>query len=258
MAAQFYFASTYGEASIETDDATVNEARKHFMGMVSCAAAYAAVTSLIYVKFVQHFGGAILKCMVYSCIVLLAGVSAACVYYDQPYLAIPFAVVAILIGVYFCCHASHLAFAGAVLEISARVISENPMTEVVAFLILFLQGGWALTFSIALVGLSNYMDHHGDTYDNYHYFSVWVGIILIYFWGQQVLRNIVICTTAGATAEWWFNRDGEVRTPTMDAFVRSCTSSLGAIAFGSFFVAIVQTVIYVVQKAKKSVGGFGL
>jgi len=251
VAAQFYFATTYGENSQNTDDAAVNEARKMFTGMVACAAGYAAVTALIYVKIIQHFGGGILKCMVWSCIVLFAGLSGACVAYDQPYFAIPFAVVAVLISLYFCCHGSHIAFAGAVLEISAKVINQNPLTEVIALGMVVLQAGWALTFSVALVGLSNYMEHHGDTYDVYHYFAVWVGIIFVYFWGQQVLRNIVICTTAGATAEWWFNRDGEVRTPTMDAFVRSTTSSLGAIAFGSFFVAIVQTLIYVLQKAKK-------
>jgi hypothetical protein len=66
----------------------------------------------------------------------------------------------------------------------------------------------------------------------------------------QVMKGIVVCTTAGTTAEWWFNRT-EVGSPTWSAFKRSCTTSLGAIAFGSFFVAIIQTICYVLDKAKK-------
>jgi hypothetical protein len=63
------------------------------------------------------------------------------------------------------------------------------------------------------------------------------------------MKGIVVCTTAGTTAEWWFNRT-EVGHPTWQAFKRSCTTSLGAIAFGSFFVAIIQTACYVLNQVK--------
>ena len=69
--------------------------------------------------------------------------------------------------------------------------------------------------------------------------SGYVLLVLALYWGIQVARNVVFCTTAGVVGAWWFvphQRRGVVAASTK----RSCTTALGSICFGSLIVAGVQ------------------
>jgi len=86
-----------------------------------------------------------------------------------------------------------------------------------------------------------------------YFFVVWCAILLAYYWGQQVLKNILAATAAGSTADWWVDRDGSAPPAAWMAFWRSLTTSLGAVAFGSFFVAPLQTTVCVTRNVKTCV-----
>lgn len=69
---------------------------------------------------------------------------------------------------------------------------------------------------------------------------VYIVLAASYFWTSQVCRNVVVVTTSGTGAEWWFGQG--LRGPTLTAFLRAITYDLAPIAFGSLFVVVVQSV----------------
>lgn len=257
------FCWTYGYDSTQDGTDEENSGRSTFQAIVAGAVVMSVLTAFVYIKILVTFGASIIKCLVFSCVGMLLMMAMVCVAMGLPNTAIPFGVVGGVAGIYFGLHMAHLDFAGACLEVACAVIKNHPTTEFIALATIGVQAAWSMVFSTALVGLQVYMLENKDaiTADNAsgymaYFFCVWIAIILTFYWGQQVVRNIVVCTTAGTTAEWWFNRE-EVGSPTWHAFWRSCTTNLGTIAFGSFLVAVIQTVCYVINKTKKYVDKAG-
>src|SRR5690606_36286790 len=60
-------------------------------------------------------------------------------------------------------------------------------------------------------------------------------------------------TCCGVVATWYFlfpnNRPSH---PVKDSWTRSVTTSLGSICFGSFLVAVIQTIKYIVQSMRSN------
>lgn len=75
-------------------------------------------------------------------------------------------------------------------------------------------------------------------------------LLLALFWGQQVVQNILTCTTAGVVATWWYRERSEGSVT--GSLYRSMTTSFGSICFGSLLVAILQT-LETVSELYKSV-----
>jgi len=247
---QLAFCWSYGYSAATVDDDNVSEGRGNYQQVIAVAVGVAVLSSFAFIKFMVYAGAGLIKCMLFSCVGIVLAMGFVCCALGQPELSIPFWVLGGGTGLYFICYRGHLEFAGACLEISSQIVAQNPATEFVALGMVLVQAAWSMVFSSALIGLQVYIkeDPHQPLQN---YGIMWVGIILTFYWGQQVIRNIVVCTTAGTTASWWFNRDHTQRHPTWDAFWRACTTSLGAIAFGSFFVAIIQTAAYVLNKLKR-------
>ena len=73
---------------------------------------------------------------------------------------------------------------------------------------------------------------------------VWISVLFLFFWGQQVLEGLVITTVANVTCIWWTNTppyDDHDCLDVVRAFKRSITFNLSSIAFGSLFVTAVET-----------------
>uniref|UniRef100_A0A7S2J4X0 Choline transporter-like protein n=1 Tax=Haptolina brevifila TaxID=156173 RepID=A0A7S2J4X0_9EUKA len=82
--------------------------------------------------------------------------------------------------------------------------------------------------------------------------NIW-GIFSL-FWGMLVLVNISLVTTCGSIGAWYFSPDTTghrgclfCRPSVNGALIRALTVNLGAIAFGSFLVAVLKTIIVVCQ-----------
>jgi hypothetical protein len=95
------------------------------------------------------------------------------------------------------------------------------------------------------------------------YIPTFVGLLVSLFWTSAVCSNIVHCTTASSVAAWWVTPDDVTSADsgaalTKESFLRSCTTSLGSICFGSLLVAIVRTLrtfLYLVLKRMRSISG---
>jgi hypothetical protein len=64
----------------------------------------------------------------------------------------------------------------------------------------------------------------------------------------------LVVTTAGMVASWWLVND--IERPTLGAFKRACTTSLGSICAGSLIVAVIQTVLYLLRQARGVLAAF--
>ena len=77
-------------------------------------------------------------------------------------------------------------------------------------------------------------------------------VLIMYLWCSNVLRNVMVCTTAGTTAEWWFEykllrpdhhaAKPRGHNPTLEALGRACTFDLPPICYGSLVIAPYETV----------------
>lgn len=73
------------------------------------------------------------------------------------------------------------------------------------------------------------------------YYSTMFFLILSLFWANNIISNVVHCTTSAAVYSWWTNgtcSDEEMKSH----FDTITTKSLGSICFGSLLTAIVRTI----------------
>jgi len=258
--------------------------RERFRALTQVSVAFAIVVSFVFINIMLKIGGGFIKCAAFTVPGLLVVLGVACLFIDQLnqdplegwYFAAPISAIGLLAGFYFYMNMADLEFAGACLETASLVISRNPATEFVAIFMVLLQAGWSIVFATCMAGAKAFITE--DPYQpvsnfysavpllsnvNFSFLGtysspalpvdkIWLvfSIVLTFFWGQQVLKNIVVYTTAGTTAEWWFNRYS-MKHPTWDAFVRACTTGLGTIAFGSLLVAILEAICYMITQTKK-------
>jgi hypothetical protein len=95
-----------------------------------------------------------------------------------------------------------------------------------------------------------------DTYSALWY-SIVISLVLGFFWTNQVFKNTVQTTVAGAVGTWWFVPDeasgGCCSSPALtNSLHRSLTYSFGSICFGSLLVAIIQTLKAIAENSENN------
>lgn len=75
-------------------------------------------------------------------------------------------------------------------------------------------------------------------------------MVLSLYWGMEVVRNTLHVVVAGTVGTWWaVPHSGD---PTWGSIKRAFTTSFGSICFGSLIIAIVQTLRWMAETAKRS------
>ncbi|DBA02544.1 TPA: hypothetical protein N0F65_011016 [Lagenidium giganteum] len=80
-------------------------------------------------------------------------------------------------------------------------------------------------------------------------YVIYFFMLVSFYWGLQVFKNISHTTIAGTVASFWFSADSKGATGS--ALKRSCTTSLGSICLGSLIVAILQALRAMAEQAKE-------
>ena len=191
---------------------------------------------------------------------------------------------------WYWCVRKRLAFAGANIEVGAAAVQQYPATIYTAIVALVISVAWVFLWSTAVTGVSLHLyevdsnststasarmlqDVQFGTDDDSsagrqptegggsagNDTSAKMGIIsfmllLSFYWGMQVWRNVLHVTVAGTVGTWW--RHARAASPTAAAFKRAMTTSFGTIALGSLIIAFIQTLKAMAKSAKrKSSGG---
>jgi len=81
--------------------------------------------------------------------------------------------------------------------------------------------------------------------------------LLSFYWTSQVIANIVFVTASGVVATWYFLFPNQTPSSTVGGSLkRACWNSLGSICFGSFIIALIQTIRAMIQMSRNSKNDF--
>lgn len=165
-----------------------------------------------------------------------------------------------LVMIYVCCIRARIAFASANLQVACKAVLSFPIILLTAIFFTLIQVAWALAWTIATYAAVNHGEYIGEgtEYGASKKFGILIGMLVIFFWGTFVCRNIVMVATAGTVSSWWHNST-EDRRPltTTHALCRALTLSFGSICFGSLIVSIVQTIRVILRSFQKSLENQG-
>lgn len=171
-------------------------------------------------------------------------------------IAIACFVLAALLAMWLICIRARIAFTATVLSSVAKILFRTPelllLKAGVSGIILGFACLWAGAYVELLAVVDEYAnDNDTDTYGYWALASIWA--LITGFWVQFTLLNIALVTTCATVGAWYFSPDTFsagcflCRPPVYWGFIRSVTFSFGSIAFGSLVLAIMRTIIVVVQ-----------
>lgn len=135
------------------------------------------------------------------------------------------------------CGGARLPFAGEMLKKVISVCNAYPSTYGVSYSFLLVSLVWMAVWIFGVSGCGLRRLHA----------LIILGFLASLLWTMQVLRNIVRVTVAGTVALFYFQEHNMPTSTTPVALLRCCTSSLGSICFGSFFVPLVEAPCHVVS-----------
>jgi hypothetical protein len=153
---------------------------------------------------------------------------------------IVFGVVALVNLLWIYVVRKRIPFAVAILETVVDVVKHHSSTILISFLSIFVQAAWNVGWLFAANGVYNAIDT-GSQKESGSGKIIAAFLILSYYWTSQVVFNVVLTTCAGVMAEWYFKAPNQPERPTSRALGRAMTTSFGSICYGSFLVAVIQT-----------------
>uniref|UniRef100_H3GNL3 Choline transporter-like protein n=1 Tax=Phytophthora ramorum TaxID=164328 RepID=H3GNL3_PHYRM len=169
------------------------------------------------------------------------------------------AIIGLIIALLNLCYARavqhRIPFAVANLRVAEGAIAKHSSTYLVSIVFTVVQIVWVVVWAMALLGVANKIaednpsstttantntttstrstyKQSGESYVAYFF------LLLSFYWGLQVFKNIAHTTVAGTVASFWYQ--SESKGATGGALKRSTTTSFGSICFGSLIVAFLQ------------------
>ncbi|RLN51445.1 hypothetical protein BBJ28_00011648, partial [Nothophytophthora sp. Chile5] len=141
-----------------------------------------------------------------------------------------------------------IPFAVANLRVAEAAISKHWSTYIVSIGFTIVQVVWVVVWALALLGVANKISEENPsssrttTSSTYKQsagsYVAYFFLLLSFYWGLQVFKNIAHTTVAGTVATFWFSSESAGATGA--SLKRSTTTSFGSICFGSLIVAFLQ------------------
>lgn len=254
-----------GNGSQVGSSVTLNRHTAYLLLFVTAAA---LVLSIAYLMLARIFTRALMHITLVLSIILNIAV---CVYYwITGYYsgAIIFTIIALFSIFAYFGFRSRIPLASLLLQVVMDVSKHHKSVYVVAFIALILQATLSVWFSYTLIAIyakwtpgnpscGNGTSCSGSTVAGLVFYAVFS-----YLWTSQVIGNVALATLAGgAYGSWYYfgpREQGQMpKHPTLSAFGRASTLSLGSIAFGSLIVAILEIVRLILNAARNNANAQG-
>lgn len=135
-----------------------------------------------------------------------------------------FAVCTLCAAFWVWCVWDRIGFTSQIVKVASATYSKSSSIFAVAVVSVFAQAVWTLVWVLAVLPASG---------------LAWPVLLLSFFWGCQVVANILYVSCSGVMARWYYGLQTEdaVALSTKQA----CTQSFGSICMGSLLIAIIQT-----------------
>ncbi|KAF9075425.1 plasma-membrane choline transporter-domain-containing protein [Rhodocollybia butyracea] len=222
--------------------------------------ACAVLLSVVYLMLVRMFTRAIMHITLLLTIALNIGI---CVYYwITRYFsgAIIFTIIALFSIFSYFGFKSRIPLASLLLQVVMDVSKHHISVYVVAFTALILQAAMSVWFVFTSIAIYEKWTPGSVTCSTTSCSSGKVAGLIFYatfsyLWTSQVIGNVALATLAGGPYGTWYyfgpKEMGEMpKHPTLSAFARASTMSLGSIAFGSLIVTLLELLRMVLNAAQ--------
>ncbi|KIJ55624.1 hypothetical protein M422DRAFT_151670 [Sphaerobolus stellatus SS14] len=242
---------------------------QHTVYLLLFVVAAALVFSAFYLMLVRAFTKIILHVTLLMSIAFNIGI---CVYYwiIRYYSgAIIFTVIALFSLLSYWGFRHRIPLATLFLQVTMDIAKHHISVYVVGLCALFLQGAMSVWFTFtAIATYTKYTPGNPSCSTGTSCSSGTVaGLIFFelfsYLWTSQVIGNVALATLAGGPYGAWYyfgprGPYGEMPPhPTISAFIRASTLSLGSIAFGSLIVTILEVVRTLLRTARHAADNDG-
>jgi hypothetical protein len=227
---------------------TLNRTAAWLLVLVSAAA---VALSALYLLLTRAFTTIILHVTLVLTIVFNI---ALCIYYwivGYYSAAIIFTIIAIFSLFAYYGFRSRIPLASLLLQVVMDVSKHHKSVFAVAFAALFLQAGLSVWYAFTLIATySRWTPGSPSCTNDSSCSSAKVAGLIFYetfsfLWTSQVIGNVALSTLAGGPyGSWYYFGPSDLgnmpKHPTISAFVRASTLSLGSIAFGSLIVTLLD------------------
>jgi len=199
-----------------------------------------------WMQIARRYAESIIKFSLYMSIGLNLVMALVSFANGQAGLGILFLLFAAFSALWFYWVRNKIRFASVVLEISINVINDYPQSIGVSMAMLTVEIVWIVLWAFSFMSVANATDSNG---------LVSFLMLVSFYWGAEVLKNIVHVTTSGVAATWLFF--AEPKQPTWNSWKRATTTSLGSICFGSLIVAFLSATKAVLDEMRRQNDGIG-
>ncbi|KAF0686137.1 Aste57867_22102 [Aphanomyces stellatus] len=253
------------------------------LAVAGALAVIATLVAFLLLQFVVAYASRLIRWSLLLAVYLNVGFAVFAAVAGLIWMTIVFAICSGLALCYLRLVRNRIPFAAANLQVAAAAVKHNMSTFPLAFGLMAVQIVWFFLWTIALLGIIKSVtpvipnpsglstgstckvnsDCQSDMCRKISKKSsvltcqplVSAGEVLGYFfmlvsffWGVNVIKNVLHTTVAGTVASWWMA--GDPRKATAGAFRRATTTSFGSICLGSLLVAILQAMETVANEAK--------
>ncbi|KAH7888708.1 plasma-membrane choline transporter-domain-containing protein [Phlebopus sp. FC_14] len=221
-----------------------------------------------YLMLARAFTQAIMHITLILAIVLNIAI---CVYYwiTQYYSgAIIFTIIALFSVLAYFGFRSRIPLASLLLQVVMDISKHHLSVYFVAFAALLLQAALSVWFTFTAVAIYTKWTPGSPSCESTSSCSSGkvAGLIFYavfsYLWTSQVIGNVALATLAGGPYGSWYyfgpREQGQMpKHPTLGAFARASTFSLGSIAFGSLIVTILEIIRLLLDAARNNANANG-
>jgi len=217
-------------------------------------AVVAMVLALLLVKLIVAYA----RVMILFVLWFNVGISFALAAYGFAIGNVFIGIIGLIIALLNLCYARavqhRIPFAVANLRVAEAAIAKHWSTYVVSIVFTVVQIVWVVVWAMALLGVANQIAEDNpsssstststttSTRSTYKQsaasYVAYFFLLLSFYWGLQVFKNVAHTTVAGTVATFWYNAESGGATGA--SLKRSTTSSFGSICFGSLIVAFLQ------------------
>ncbi|EIM79183.1 DUF580-domain-containing protein [Stereum hirsutum FP-91666 SS1] len=239
---------------------------RHTVYLLLFVAAAGLVLSTFYLILTRLFTTLIMHITLILSIMLNIGI---CAYYwvTKYYSgAIIFTVIAILSILSYFGFRSRIPLASLLLQVVMDVSKHHPVVYVVAFVAVLLQAAWSVWYTFTIIATyAKWTPGNPCNQGTSCSSSTVAGLIFFltfsYIWTSMTIGNVALATLAGGPFGCWYYfgpRASEgtggmmPKNPTLTAFARASTLSLGSIAFGSLIVTILEVMRLILQALRNN------
>ncbi|KAL4169075.1 hypothetical protein KRP22_010004 [Phytophthora ramorum] len=258
--------ATWGVKAVENnddlDDLLSGNDMKAVVGIASGLAVIAMFLALMMTKVIASYArGVIMFVLVFNLVAAVA-VAVIGIAIADMFLTTIGVVIAALSYCYVRSVKPRIPLAVAHLRVAAAATAKSESIYAVSLVFAIVQCVWVVVWGLALLGVAYKIAEKssGTTSDesagktsrgtSWPYFF----LLLSFYWGVQVFKNIVHTTVAGTVATFWYHT--ESASAVGASLKRAMTTSFGSICFGSLVVAILQT-LHASAKQSRKRGGVG-